>query len=157
MKKTIALLTLAIAAWLPAQADEVTSVNAVGIVRVIVNKGELSLLSLPFNTFDEETKVQDIFGDLPNGTRVHFWIDNEWVTLLKSRGSWPANNINITRTMGLFVEIPNNAQELQYEIVFSGEVPSSFNAETTVIALDSGLTLSTFPYPTEKTIDEAGL
>ena len=159
MKKTwIAILTLALtgAASSLAQAETVTSVNAVGMVRISVNSGQLTIVNFPFSTDgDTDYSVSELFDNLPNGTRVHFWIDQSWVTESKGRGGWSPNTTPITRATAMFIDVPSDEPEPTYEVIFSGVVPGS-NEMTSVLPIESGLNLISFPYPTAVSILEAG-
>ncbi len=150
------ILALSGAAGLHAHAETVTSANAVGMVKVTITSGQLSLVNFPFSLPEDiNYTVSDLFDNLPDGSRVHFWIDQSWVSESKGRGNWSPNSTIINRATAMFVDVPASALESSYEIVFSGEVPGSSD-EISEISIEAGLNLISFPYPTQVSIKDAG-
>ena len=168
MKKTlIPLLALALsgAAGFHAQAQEtVTSVNAVGMVKITVNPGEFTLLSLPF-LVDEESTAEDIFGAVPYGTTIYFWEDNNWVTEIYSEGipflgipdAWEpgfGRELNhFQRGDGIFIFLPDNSDS--HDITLTGEVPGQSTAPLTVQNISEGFSLFGFGYPVPLNISDS--
>ncbi len=162
--KLIPMLILAItsAAGLTAHAETVNSANAVGMVKVTVPVGTLRMLSIPFEV-DEPVNVTDLFGlSLPYGTTVFVWDSSSqgWNSEVFQQGflgqsdRWSPGTTVYNRTMGLFIQIPNDQSNDDYDIVFSGEVPGASNAPTTELNFQSGFFyLVGFHYPVEVEIN----
>ena len=159
MKKLLPIIALALASTSPgllAQEDVVTSVNAVGMVRVDLQRGTLTLLGFPFNSDSEVVQIEELFGGLPNGTNLFIWSNQQWDAISKGRGVWGQETIELPRGASLFVQIPESSPDEVYEVVISGEVPDSLSNETTTTLTELGLTLVSFPYPVSVNITEAG-
>jgi len=159
MKNLIPILTLALSLPLaPSFAQEtVTSVNAVGMVKVTLARGQFTLIHNPFLNIDENITVSKIFDSLPNGSTIYFWDNQEYVTERKSRGAWSPDTFEISRLHAMFVFVPLNAPDESYEIVLSGEVPSELSAPEASLLLEAGFTLTSFQYPVEVQITNAGI
>ncbi len=164
MKKTlIPLMALALsgAAGLHAQ-DTVTSVNAVGMVRVDLNRGDFTMVSFPFeNSGDGSMTINELFGDsLPSSSIVYSWdvVEQGYITsIFGTRTGWSNGDVEVDRKMGFYIFIPTNAPNPDYTITFSGEVPGGVDAEITVIPLLEGFNFVAFPYPVSKQLSETGL
>jgi hypothetical protein len=163
MKKMIAALALtALIAGTANAQDPVTSVNAVGMVKNTVLKGELALVTIPFNSGSPLTP-STLFGDsLPYQTKLFYWDSAEqgYVTITYKQGSfgqpdgWDPDTKVFTRGEGFFVQIPETAAQNSYNIVFSGEVPGNDNNETTDVTIVTGFQLVGFSYPVEMQISD---
>ena len=169
MKKTlIPLLALALsgAAGFHAQAQEtVTSVNAVGMVMVEINRGEMHLLSVPFDLAQGEMTAEELFGmDLPYGTSIFSWNDSSQTYqsntfrqgFFGQPDNWSAPTLKYSLGTGFFAKIPSNASQESYQIVFSGEVPGGEQYSEVQISLNSGnLYLLGFKYPVSVMVSDS--
>lgn len=169
MKTLITAMALcATAALLPLQAqDTVTSVNAVGMVRVTVNPGEFTLFSLPFDIDPNASTAMDLIGPVPFGTILYYWDNNSWVSEIYTEGSalfdtedeWSTefgrDSRQFQRGEGIFVFLPAGNDPI--DIVLSGQVPDSNSAPVTNIQLGEGFNLIGFAYPVEINISDARL
>ncbi len=151
------LLSLLLGASIHAQT--VTSVNAVGMVKVTFLRGELKIAQIPFLAQNGNAiNVSELFGSsLPNGTKIYVWdnVSQGYIIEQLSRGAWSPGTTEVDRTKAMFVSIPSNAANASYDIVFVGEVPDANSAPNTSISLPAGLTLTAFPYPTAVSISDA--
>jgi len=163
MKNLIPILTLALSLPLaPSFAQEtVTSVNAVGMVKVTVERGSFNLISVPFVLSNEEgaMSAQEFFGTtLPYLTRIYIWSPNDqnYSTIIENvspnpfvpgSGGWSSNAKIISLNSSFFVQIPSNAAQETYDIVISGEVPSNSSHPEVVIPLAAGFSTFGFAYP----------
>ena len=166
MKKTlIPLLALAFsgAAGLHAQAqDTVTSVNAVGMVKLTLPRGQFSMVSFPFSENETEVlTVAGLFGtSLPSSSIVYTWdpMAQGYVTsIFGTRSGWSNGDVEINRSMGFYIFIPETAQDLEYEVTFSGEVPGGVSNDLSVISLAEGFNFVSIPFPVSKLLSETGL
>lgn len=162
MKKTwIAILTLALAGTGSslAQTDTVTSVNAVGMVRVPLEPGKFSFVAFPFiNEGSDEIFVEELLGQLPVGTVINIWNSSTqtYQSVQKLTDTfWNPPNTVLERGVGFFVLLPNNSQPT--DLVLSGEVPGATSFGTTDVEISAGFTPYGFPYPVEMTIEETDL
>jgi len=166
MKAKLLFLSLISAALLTAQADAVYS-NAVGMVSFELERGTLTMLSLPFILEDETLTAEELAGDtLPFGTTIYFWdsVNQVWVGntyeqgLFGSPDSWGSELTEYSRGDGIFIRIPSEAPEENYTLVISGDVPSEATAPTTIRELESGkLYLVGSGYPVSLTVSDTKL
>jgi len=167
MKKTLIpmmILALSGAAGFNALADTVTSVNAVGMVKVEIPSGQFTLMSLPFVVGDEGVSAEALFGVVPYGTTIYYWQSNSWVTetytqgsvLIGSQDEWSPEfgkeSRKFQRGDGIFVYLPANQETLT--VVISGEVPDNNTAQLTTKELSQGFSLIGFGYPVELSISD---
>ncbi|MCC5851163.1 MAG: hypothetical protein JJU29_23985 [Verrucomicrobia bacterium] len=167
MKRLIPILAaMAMAApFALTHAESVTSVNAVGMVRISIAPNQLTFVSLPFVTAGsglDEVIGNQLTGGGNSGTSDRIIVFNEqtqsytayWKvsgTGTSFDGKWhiddevfPPNpeNANIQTGVGFWVESRNSAAQ---DLIISGEVPS----EVVEITLPEGLKQIGFPYPVE--------
>lgn len=162
MKTLITAMALcATAALLPLQAqDTVTSVNAVGMVRISIQPGELQLIQPTFIGENETPLIGEVLGEMPNGTTVYVWdaapSAQVYITEQYSEGfGWFPGTTQIARNQGFFVLLPNTAPETS--IVLSGEVPGGEVNETFMTEIVPGLQMIGFPFPTSTPLSETNL
>jgi|GEM_PF-2456237 len=162
MKKPLVVLAAALLASLAARA-QVTSVNAVGMVKTTIPKGEMGLVTIPLISNDGPQTASELFGDsLPYQTKIFYWdsFEQAYVTITYKQGSfgqpdaWDPDNKTFDRGEGFFVQIPDNATEESYDIVFSGEVPGENTASTTDLSVVEGFQLVGFAYPVSITVSD---
>lgn len=92
------------------------------------------MISLPFLLEGETVTASELFGDtLPPRTTIFFWdkTNQIWIGDTFTQGFfgnpnfWNPGTTQYARGDGIFIRIPDDADEEQYSIVISGEVPSS--------------------------------
>ncbi|MCC5846376.1 MAG: hypothetical protein JJU05_19170 [Verrucomicrobia bacterium] len=158
MKKSLIpmlMLALSGAAGLNAHADAVTSVNAVGMVKVEIQPGNFAFLTLSLINGEEDPLVADLFNDLPAQSQVFIWNNQNqtYIDVFKHPTlGWFPQNVTIPRGTGFFVK-PAGTEVT--EIIFSGEVPGSVTHEFTEIPIKPGLNAIGFPYPVEITVEDS--
>ncbi|MCP5489142.1 MAG: hypothetical protein H7A43_10910 [Verrucomicrobia bacterium] len=163
MKKvTLALVGLAFAGSCAfAQTNQVLSRNAVGYVKVEVDKGELALVRMDFeNLQGVDNTVTNLIGDqLPSGSSVLLWdkVAQQYTAENKIRSGWsPGTNV-ITRGTSMFLKPSATAASNTYTVFLMGEVPDRFTAPTTTVLGVTGLNPLGFPYPVQVAWTNTGL
>jgi len=160
MKRLLPFIALCFAALSFTHA-QVTSVNAVGMVKITINRGELELIQTPFVSGAGDPTIPDLFGTtLPPGTKVYWWeTEGDDSQTYKSAlfstdpfnpgadGTWSDTTKTFKRGEGFFVSIPDTAEFAQYDVVLSGEVPDSVSAPTTAQTIVMGLQMLGLAYP----------
>jgi len=128
-----ALLTALISASAFAQSATVTSVNAVGYVKVELEKKQLYQLTLPFEGMGANDMVPtNIFKDLPNGTIVYIWDPaqqryNNELSVSKSFAGWnPASGAtNSLAGKSFWLRVGDSTVTNKWSVYFMGEVPTA--------------------------------
>jgi hypothetical protein len=157
MKKTLLfLLTAAIGVSLCAPAQTVTSVNAVGMVKITVPaNGGLFLARYDFITDGQaEVSVTSLLGtEVPVGTTIYVWDRANQTYFLPAprlsqnflgQKSWTRTDLNVSLGDAFFIKNASGADE--FEVVFSGEVPGEGNSNSE-ITLESVAGFMGFPFP----------
>lgn len=156
MKKTIVALVLLAAASGQA-ADVVYSANIVGFTKMTVEKGSRTIVGIPFNNGEGQTP-SSVFGDqLPVGTKLYAKPKGEsyQIETYKSTSSgppsftittgWTPDTAVLDAGVGYWLEIPADAANDNYEVVFSGNVADATDALT----VSEGVNLIAYPYPVD--------
>lgn len=161
---------LSCAAATTVTAQDSTSEQALGFVRIELERGTQTIVSLPFDSFDGEAQTAaDLIGDtLPPNTALIYW-DTATQSFVTERYQKPGLSSPVQWTVGIgqtekafsrgeafFLTIPANAPEASYTLVLTGIVPDGPDSDTEV-PLTEGLVLMGVPYPIETDIDEANL
>ena len=71
-------------------------------------------------------------------------------------GTWSDTWKTFSRGEGFFISIPSSAPETTYEVIISGEVPSSNTAETTIQNFVPGLQMLGLAYPVSISLTSEG-
>ncbi len=158
----------AAAAFAPAQ--ESTSEQAVGFVRIELERGKQTIVSLPFDSFDGQPQTTaDLLGDtLPANSALVYW-DAPSQTFRTERYQRPGLGSPLQWTAGsgqtpkafvrgeaFFITIPANAPAASYTLVLTGVIPDGPDSDTEVV-LPEGLVLIGIPYPVTTRINNADL
>ena len=161
MKIKLALLCILIPLVSSAQTTGVLSRNAVGYIRVDLQKGEMRILTYPFlclstNNLDPTPMNTMYFNTVPPGTCIYLWDAAASMyrseILVSNRVSglkWMPNKNLLTPGRGFWMKIPAFAPSNQYSIYFMGEIPDDYTAPTTTVEVLPGMNLLGYPYPTE--------
>ena len=158
MKKTwIAILTLALtgAASSLAQAETVTSVNAVGMVRITFIGGEYSQVNIPFEVDTSTTTISDLFGDsLPQNSVVLLWDiqDQTYKQAVRGRSTWlnDAAFAPLDRFDGMFVLASSGVND----VLFAGEVPDSRLEHQKSVTIAPGFNMLGNPFPVQMSLED---
>lgn len=140
------------------------------MVKITVNRGNLELVQTPFVYDVGDPTIPDLFSDsLPPGTRIYWWeTDGGFSQTYKSAlfstdpfapgdpGTWSDTSKTFSRGEGFFISIPSSAPETTYEVIISGEVPSSNTAETTIQNFVPGLQMLGLAYPVSISLTSEG-
>lgn len=172
MKSPARLILLALfsAAAASAPAQESTSLQAVGFVRVTLERGAQTIVSLPFDAIDGEAQtVEDLIGaTLPANSSLVYWdtVSQSFRTERFQRSGlgaplqWSAgigqSLKSFSRGEAFFLTIPANAPEESYELIITGIVPDGPDSDTEIV-LPEGLILMGVPYPVTTTIGNSDL
>ena len=162
MKYKLAVLCILIPLASYAQSNQVVSRNAVGYVRVDLQKGEIRLLSYPFfclstNDYTPPTPMNTMFFDtVPPGTCLYVWDAAASMyrseILVSNRVSglkWIPNKNLLSPGRGFWMKIHPMAPSNYYTIYLLGEVPDDYTAPTSTVDILPGMNLLGYPYPAE--------
>jgi hypothetical protein len=138
------------------QTTQVLSRNAVGYVKILGEKGKLTLGRSDFEAMDSAGGIQvsNMFGEqLPADTFLYLW-DRSAATykiLAKaSRGSWgAAGTTRVARGGGFWIRVPGTAASNEYPVYIMGEVPDRSTSPTTTVSGITGVNMFGFPYPVQ--------
>lgn len=159
MKTLITAMALATcASLLPLQAqDTVTSVNAVGMVRITVpGNGGLVLARYDFVDPNSQTVnlAENIGTAVPVGTVLYIWnrADQSWVSPAPVLGEdiftgdrfWAGGSPIINSGDAFFIKSPVGSND--FDVVFSGEVPGTANNSDS-ITLNNVSGFIGYPFP----------
>jgi len=145
------VLCLTTALALAQSTSEVTSVNAVGYLRVSVPSNALALVTLDFEYLgDGNFTVTNLIGDQlgTSGDTVFIWDRVAKKYNIESRGrfGWsPGTNV-IRRGDGIWLK---NTAVTAKEVVFTGEVPDSNTAPTTTLQNLTAIDAVGYAYPAD--------
>jgi len=172
MKRLLPFIALCFAAVSFTHA-QVTSVNAVGMVKANVKGGGLTFLTTPFNSTD--TSIDSVIGDQLTGglsagqsDRIIAWdsdtsayaaywkvtgsgdpaFDGKWFI---DDGSFPPTpaEINLSPGDGFWVQ---SRQAEDQDLILSGEVPDA----AIQVSIPVGLSQIGFPYPVSISVNDSG-
>jgi len=160
-KILVGALSIVCIAGVSFAGDDVLSQNAVGYVKVTMDKGTFDLLRYDFLDIDGgATTVTEVIGEqVPTGSRFIGWdassqsftsatLTENMMTGVKSwSGSAAAESV--VPGVGFFLQVPADAAEESYDVFMLGEVPGDNNdSGTTTVALAAGgFSLTGYPYP----------
>lgn len=163
MKKISVFVAVAAVALTGAVALAQTNVysrNAVGAIRLDLDKGKLYMIShqlFPLGT--NVTTPELVLGttnSLPVGTRLYLWNPLEgggayFTELLRSNGKWNPGT-NELRGKAFWISVPDTAVSNSYTVFMMGEVPDTTTMPTSVVAVVGGgeasqFNMLTFQYP----------
>jgi len=154
--KRIALLVvlLALVGSIAYGQTQVLSRNAVGYVKILGEKGKLTLGRSDFEAMDSAGGIQvsNMFGNqLPDNTTLYLW--NRSAATYKSfskttRAGWGANGTTrVARGEGFWIRVPDTAASNAYPVYIMGEVPDRLTSPTTTVVGLGGINMLGFPYP----------
>ena len=150
MKKLV--ITVAVLACVASMvsAQTVTSANMVGYTKVTAVGGELTLISINFETGG--LTIGDVFGDLPVSSYIYLWdkSGNTYISSQKGRSGFSPNPV---LDMGDAMWI-SAAGLGSTEIIISGEV---LLAETNVVGTVSQIQATGFYYPVDTVFGDTDL
>jgi len=138
-----------------AATNDVTSVNAVGFIRRMVNDGGWGIIGLPFENLDGSgaTTLAEILPDPADQTQAWFYRSGAWVggQYFTGVGWLPASSgtNEFVRGDALFVKAPGGGGAVEYMVM--GEVPDtrSVPTGTTETPMGVGWSLLGYAYPTD--------
>jgi len=159
MKKSVLMVAgSCLLAGMVMAAGPVTSVNAVGYVKMNTVANKWSLMGAPFSKIGGGTgplTISDVFGTngIPDSTIVLFWNGHGYVGegFIDGYGWDPGTN-DVSRSDGFWFTAPVSSP-----IVLSGEVPAASYASNTVTALTHGYQMISYPYPVSIAITNTAL
>ncbi len=153
MKKiVVAMLGVATAATMAfGQTNQVLSRNAVGYIKLNIDKGDFAMIQNPFiNLAGSDYTVTNLFGDqLPSGSSVFIWDEagQTYVSENKGFGGWfPGTNV-LDPGNGFFLTIGAAAPSNNYSIFMMGEVPDRFTQPTGTVPYVNGFSMVGYPFP----------
>jgi hypothetical protein len=157
MKKLVAMLALAVVAGTMAQAQVVTSRNAVGYVKLdLFQTNAVNRYYLFRNDFvgltGPMTIANTISNQVPTGSTITFWDDvlqQFKAPITRQVGiSWGGPGTNqLPRGMCFFLRVPSNSVPTNFSVYIMGEVPDSTTAPTTTLFSVTGYNFDGYPYP----------
>jgi hypothetical protein len=151
--KKILLLVLAVTmvGSLAFGQTQVLSRNAVGYIKVNIEKGKMMMIQTPFENLNGSGQyvVGELLGsNFPSGATAYFW--NKDRQSYQSEGfvtRWIPGTNKFSRGMGMFLKIPASAASNSYDVFMMGEVPDKTTAPTTSMFIVQGLQMMGFTYP----------
>lgn len=151
--KKILLLVLAVTmvSSLAFGQTQVLSRNAVGYIKVNIEKGKMMMIQTPFENLNGSGQyvVGELLGsNFPSGTTAYFWNkDQQQYKTENFTTRWIPGTNKFSRGMGTFVRIPGSAASNSYDVFMMGEVPDKTTAPTTSTYIVQGLQMMGFTYP----------
>jgi len=139
--------------------DEVTSVNAVGYVKIVATQG-LTMVREDFITIDgADATPSVVIGDqLPLGSKIYtysggtYGVPEEYKEITSgfppvvSGTNWVPNTATLDPGAGFWVSVPQAAAAASYDLVLMGEVP---NNPTSTVPIAEGLNLVGYAFPAD--------
>jgi hypothetical protein len=142
-----------------ASAQSALSQNAAGFIRLDVEDSSLYQVTVPFVALGSPLLPDDVFAELPNGSSIFFW-DNDNQGYLqgsanetKLLGSWTPNTNNLyQRSFWLYVG--ETASPTSFTSVIYGRVPDGSTLPTQNVSLVSSddtnvVNMISYAYPVE--------
>lgn len=141
-KVAIGIVTSAlVASYAISATNEVTSVNAVGYIKIDVGANKLGIVGTQFlDMTTNNPTVKDVLGTnaIPSGTKVYIFNGTAYNTETYSFGAWsPGTNV-ISKNTGFWIK-----SSVATNFTLKGEVPTT----DTLVLMRSGLNLVTYPFP----------
>lgn len=134
------VLSVFVTSLVVASTNEVTSVNAVGYIKINVEANKLKMIGTQFIDMNTNSPtVKDVLGTngIPSGTKVYVY-NSGYSSESFSFGNWvPGTNV-IDRTMGFWIKCGTTTN-----FVLKGEVPAVNKA----VLVKSGLQMISYPFP----------
>ena len=156
MKRIALVVLLALVGSIAYGQTQVLSRNAVGYVKILGEKGKLTLGRSDFEAMDSAGGIQvsNMFGNqLPDNTTLYLWDRGAaaYKTIAKvPRSGWAAaGTTRVARGGGFWIRVPSGAASNEYPVYIMGEVPDRLTAPTTTVTGLSGLNMLGFPYPVQ--------
>ena len=156
MKKIALVVLLALVCSIAYGQTQVLSRNAVGYVKILGEKGKLTLGRSDFEAMDSAGGIQvsNMFGDqLPDNTILYLWNREAaaYKTIAKApRSGWAAaGTTRVARGQGFWIRVSGAAASNEYPVYIMGEVPDRLTSPTTTVTGISGLNMFGFPYPVQ--------
>jgi hypothetical protein len=163
MKRVLMIALVAVAvAGLFTVAQEVTSVNAVGYVKLTLPEGFSQIRNDFINLDGEDATPGNVFGDaLPIGTTLYVWdaVSNKYLEAsydvrtiidppdIYTVTNWGGDEITLDQGIGFWCGIPTGAGE--QEVAVMGEVPDIGQGNTVPVTVLEGFNLIAYPYPND--------
>ena len=175
MKRVLMMALVVVGvAGLFAVAQEVTSVNAVGYVKLTLPEGFSQVRNDFINLDGEDATPENVFGDkLPVGTTLYVWdaagnsyleasyavrsivVDPGPPPVFQTVTNWGGDAITLDQGVGFWCGIPLGAGA--QEVAVMGEVPDVGVGNTTPVTVLEGFNLIAYPYPNDKAWTETEL
>jgi hypothetical protein len=156
MRRVLGLVVIGVLIAPMTFADtNVLSQNAVGYVKLAVDRGALVLASQDFLQIDgSDQTVSDVVGDqLPENSQVLVWSGlqfNEETYEKPTKNdpaAWTPDTNLLGPGIGFFMKCADTAPDASYDVFLLGEVPSEATQPTKDLWKMTGFTLMGYPFP----------
>lgn len=153
MRAIISIVVFALAGSIALGQCPDISINAVGCIKLVAEKGKFTLGRSDFESMNRSggLTVSDMLGEqLPVGSQLYLWDRSAKMfrIAVKPLGAgWGSAGITrVARGEGFWIRVPESAASNRYPVFIMGMVPSCKTAPTTTM---SGVNMLGLPYPVQ--------